>query len=65
MLTSRQFAKRVGIHLSTLLRLEGAYGFYPKVFTPGGHRRYSEEQIEEYWNLVEQERVKRQELKKK
>lgn len=47
--TSSGFAKRIGVSPRTLLRWEKAGKMSPAGHTDGGHRRYTEEQVQAYF----------------
>lgn len=46
MLTSKQFADRIGVHIRTLIRWHEQGKLIPLWVLPGGERRYSEEQLD-------------------
>lgn len=50
-LTRPQFAKRVGVSARTIERAMNAGKIRPSHFTPGGHARFTEDQVEEWLNL--------------
>lgn len=55
-LTSRQFARRIFVSPTTLVNWEDAGILLPVFKTPTGHRRYTEQQVNDYF---ENARVKK------
>lgn len=49
-LSAAETAERLGISVRTLDRMEGDGRLVPITHTPGGHRRYDEDQVERVRN---------------
>lgn len=50
MLSSRQFARRILVSPTTLVNWEEKGILRPAFRTPTGHRKYTEQQVEDYFN---------------
>lgn len=49
-LSTKEFAERIGVHQLTVIRWDNEGKYAPHHKTPGGHRCYTEEQVEKFLN---------------
>lgn len=49
-LSTKEFAERIGVHQLTVIRWDNEGKYAPHHKTPGGHRCYTEEQVEQFLN---------------
>lgn len=49
-LTAQEFADKIGVHVQTIRKWDKNAVLKPHHTTPGGHRLYSQEQVEAYFN---------------
>ena len=49
-LTTQEFAEAIGVHVQTIRKWDKTEVLKPHHTTPGGHRLYSQEQVQNYFN---------------
>ena len=54
LLTSRQFAKEIGVSITTLGKWYNQGILKPYLITPGGRKKYTMEQVEKYYAEAKQ-----------
>lgn len=55
LLTSSQFAREIGVSVATLSKWYNKGILEPYLITPSGRKKYSREQVKEYYDKAKQE----------